>query len=325
MADKSRLSSVSDSLSDAFVACENHDNQGSVDLSNLDRGLKRIHSSSSTDPASSPSCRPKDPKLLSTPGNVGYDTPQDSKHDAVSLDSIYTLFKNFVERYDRDMQNMDVKFKELKKDMCTKSELSDMKDSLLIEMSGVQSQVQKVAKDVETFSSELDDLKNSYGVRLNVLEKELAALNFKTSKPPEKEPFHTDVTCVLTGIRHSANEDLDLICKDIVQGSGGLDLKDVNIIRTARVGMKPGKQGVVKMQLETLNDKLKVLRAKAKLKDKDRYKRIYIRTSKSHEQRLIELHTQEILGHLGIADQYFFTGSGRYSKKIKPVQLEQTF
>ena len=79
--------------------------------------------------------------------------------------------------------------------------------------------------------------------------------------------------------------------------------------------MYDGKPGIIKMQLRSLNDCIKVLHSKGRLRDPDRYKRVYIRSSKSHEEKLLEQHTYELLKMQGKADEYTFTGSGKLVRK----------
>ena len=60
-----------------------------------------------------------------------------------------------------------------------------------------------------------------------------------------------------------------------------------------------------------------MLRSKGKLRDSDRFRRVYLRSSKSHEDRLLEQHTYELLKLQGKADDYTFTGSGKLVRKTR--------
>ena len=59
-----------------------------------------------------------------------------------------------------------------------------------------------------------------------------------------------------------------------------------------------------------------------KLRDNNTYRRVYIRSSKSFEQSLLEQHTMELLTMQGKANDYTFNGSGKSVKKCNTDNQE---
>ena len=182
----------------------------------------------------------------------------------------------------------------MKEAMCTKLELKAAETTLLLEVSRVKSTVDNV-------STKFNILKKEYDDRIIKLETELASI--------KAEGITTST------LRHEGGEDLMLRCKDVL--NNGLGLRDIDIVNSKRVGVYDGKPGIVKMQLCTLNDKIKVQHSKGRLRDLERFRRVYIRSSKSHEERLLNQDTYELLKLHGKADEYTFTGSGKLMKKIR--------
>ena len=67
------------------------------------------------------------------------------------------------------------------------------------------------------------------------------------------------------------------------------------------------------MEYHSVGDKVEVLRAKKVLKNKRQYENLYIRSAKSHEERVMELNFKKLMDHLEVSDYFRFSGSGRLS------------
>ena len=124
-----------------------------------------------------------------------------------------------------------------------------------------------------------------------------------------RKEFDPEYTCVLTGCKLTPGEDLLQKCKTLLEAIGK---NGTEIVCVKRVGNHNGKPGVVKIKLPSLKDKIEILKAKRGLKDLPQYHRWYLRSSQSHEQRLLQQHTTGILEQ---KDNYFFNGSGKLIKK----------
>ena len=111
------------------------------------------------------------------------------------------------------------------------------------------------------------------------------------------------MTCMISGIKKDSGKNLKQKCTNLLKD--GLGLPEIEIVNVARVGDCDDRPGIIKLQTKTINDKIKILRYKGKLRD-NTYCRVYIRSSKSHEQRLLEQHTMELLTMQGKANDYTF-------------------
>ena len=66
------------------------------------------------------------------------------------------------------------------------------------------------------------------------------------------------------------------------------------------------------------------MREKRNLKDVTRYSRVYLRTSLSHTDRLIQLNFHQILKELPGGEKYRLTGNGRIVLKEEPGEVRHT-
>lgn len=74
---------------------------------------------------------------------------------------------------------------------------------------------------------------------------------------------------------------------------------------------------LVKVELETVRDKVAVLRRKFKLNDSDTFGRVFISSAKSHAERLMEINLRT-LREIPAAKDYYVAGNGRLVKRVGP-------
>ena len=96
--------------------------------------------------------------------------------------------------------------------------------------------------------------------------------------------------------------------KELIANGLGESTPVMNAMRTP---FRQGKPGIVKIQFSNTDDKIRVLRAKMKLAENSDYKKVFIRSSQSHADRLLHNNTMTILQAMGVEQKFRFTGSGR--------------
>ena len=96
--------------------------------------------------------------------------------------------------------------------------------------------------------------------------------------------------------------------------------ENATVIGATRLKARYGKPGLVKISLSTLEEKKSVLREKRKLRDTQKYKSVFLRSSKTHTERLIELNARTILHELPQGNQFRITSNGRIVKKTPSSQ-----
>ena len=80
--------------------------------------------------------------------------------------------------------------------------------------------------------------------------------------------------------------------------------------RCIQLKTNTNKPGIIKLELNTVEDKIAVLRAKENLK-KNGYDRVYIRSSPTHEQRVARINMQTLLQAIPNGRDFCLTGNGK--------------
>lgn len=182
------------------------------------------------------------------------------------------------------------------------AECKSIRDEFQLEIVQVKDRVTIMEQQMltlnETLIKEIDNLKD----RMETVEK----------KDPAYEPFHPEVSVVATGVRYDQHEDILEKAKALIKDGLHLDVTVVDAMRTPYRNDRPG---IVKIQFENKDDKIAALRAKQNLQTSNIYKKVFMRSSQSHSERLIHLNTQTILREMGVENRFRFTGSGRLVPK----------
>ena len=187
---------------------------------------------------------------------------------------------------------------------------------MLIELSGIRG-------NLDRGKSEVGNLRGAFKDKFLSLEERILALEFNKNmeqKEQNKGPFLIVTTCAITRIPFEELEDLSEKCSEFIRR--GLELDDIEVVNMVHVGRREGRPGVIKIEVSSKVQKIKMLRAKRKLKDKERYKRWFLHSSKPLEQRLQESQTTEIHRAIGLGKLYFFNDMGRRVRKKEPVDAD---
>ena len=147
--------------------------------------------------------------------------------------------------------------------------------------------------------------------KFDSLQSRIMKLEQKTIKT--REPFDPEVTVVVFGVRQYQNQEAMDVAQQIVNIALGLTL--MPIVGAIRVGNRDGRPGVIKIELCSKEDKIEVLRNKNKLGNSDKFQKVFIRSSQSHTERLIELNFKTLLQEIPNRGQYRVTGNGRLVNK----------
>ena len=188
--------------------------------------------------------------------------------------------------------------------------IAELREDMMMEISCNTNQIDKMEKTLSETNKNMTEM-------IVNLEQRVTALEFKASKPIPREEYNCDDTIVATGIQYDPNENIEEKAKDIIQNV--LGHKEVKVVHAKRLAWRHGRPGIVKIQVGSLTEKIAVLKSKTKLKEPPtppKYRKVFLRSSKSHEQRVMEMNIQEVLQNLPIpSNTYRFTGSGRLVKK----------
>ncbi len=127
--------------------------------------------------------------------------------------------------------------------------------------------------------------------------------------------YDPKVTVVAQGWAEGRSEDILSESKKLVQQI--LNEPDVPVVRAMRIPSRSAnKPGIVKIEVDTEQNKVKLLRKKTKLSESDNYRNIFLRSSKTHVERLLELNIHKLLDEIPYGHQkYRLTSNGKLVPK----------
>ena len=101
-----------------------------------------------------------------------------------------------------------------------------------------------------------------------------------------------------------------------------LNLRYINCISVYRTPARPNikQNGVVIAQLSSLNDKREVLDRKRYLRNMAQYRNVFLKSSKSHAEQVMNANFNLVLNEMSNGDAYFISDNGRIIQKNRNIQ-----
>ena len=156
----------------------------------------------------------------------------------------------------------------------------------------IMDKIEKVIKDeTKTFNNEVALLKG----RIEQIE-----CKIQNGIVNSDAVFVIEKSVIILNLAQSDQEDVPAICQNLFSDVLDVDVRVVAAKRTRQRG--PSKPVLIICQLESLDQKIQVLRNKKNVQSCEKTKDVFIAKMKTHEERLIGQH-------------YRFTGSGRLVDK----------
>ena len=177
---------------------------------------------------------------------------------------------------------------------------------------------QKVADHIKELS---DNLQSYVDLEVGRLVSQIQDIETKVNNLETKvvEEYDPDVTVIVTKVPFNEGENAQGIVEGIIRE--GLGIPDVPVIRAKRLpprearGQRQPGLPLLKIELPNLENKIRVLRAKKRLENSEEWKRCWIRSSKSHVERLIDLNFKTMLDMIPNGNTMAITGGGRIIKR----------
>lgn len=140
--------------------------------------------------------------------------------------------------------------------------------------------------------------------------------NVNTAKCPINPLDDPSVTLIATNVKCDREEEILDVAREII---GHLD-DNANVVAACRLKNRGNRPGLVKISVSSLTEKKAVLREKRKLREIEKFKTVFLRSSKTHTERLIELNARTILNEMPHGKQFRITANGRIVKKQPQVE-----
>ncbi|KAK7912985.1 hypothetical protein WMY93_013196 [Mugilogobius chulae] len=194
-----------------------------------------------------------------------------------------------------------------------KKQLNTKVDSLHASMQAL------IAENKEWFKAELSlktteiqkNMDNEISVLISRIEKMEAKIDRSSMKASTR--FDTDVSIVVSGLPYNEGENVTALVNELL--SEGLQLEDACVVAVERTKDRGGRPGVVKVEFGSVREKIGALRKKQMLKSNPKYSRVYIRSAKTHTERLLELNFRTLLDEMPAGRQFYVAGNGRVRRR----------
>lgn len=208
-------------------------------------------------------------------------------------------------------------------ELCLNEHLTLFKDSLLSDITtlinGKLALIeQKLDIKLETCKKECRDMvksdmqKYKSEIKEDIKKELLAELDTNTGKVNSSPLENPDVCVIASNVKEFANEvPLNTANKLIMEM--GLDISsNVQVVCATRLNNhNPSKPALLKLAVSNLDQKKTVLRGKVNLASSRSFKNVFIRSSKSHAERINEVNTRTIISQFEWGRNYRITNNGR--------------
>lgn len=186
--------------------------------------------------------------------------------------------------------------------------IGQLKDSLVELVNANQTEMKaELKKRFEEVYTNIDTEVGHLNARINQVE-----ANFQ--EKIRRVEFDPEVSLIVSGLQFEEGENLMMKIKRLL--TEGLQCDPVpTIVAVERMLPKGRGPGVVKVEMESTQDKVAVLRLKRELKDNETYDNVYVRSAKSHTERLAELNFRALLGAIPAGNNFFIAANGRVVKR----------
>ena len=158
------------------------------------------------------------------------------------------------------------------------------------------------------------EMKEGLDMEVSRLQARLESLEMKLTgaTPAPTTRFDPEVSLIIYGLQQEDDE--DILVKTNKMFTEGMS-SDIVAKDAERMKSRGGAPGVVKVECTSRQEKISILRMKQKLRDHPVYEKVYVKSAKSHAERLIEINFKTILKEMPHGKNYFITGNGRLVKR----------
>ena len=202
------------------------------------------------------------------------------------------------------------------------TQISDLRRDLVADIdrrftkmtTNVHSQMNRLdgqMRSLESKVASLDDLKD----RVEALQTQAQAGYLPSEHVTDNPCANPEVTVIASNVPHLYDEDPITVAQHLVSALGE-HVSSVKVISAHRLESRNHqKPGLLKIAFRSLDEKKCVLKSKWNLKDSPGYAKVFLRSSKSHMERIQEYNTRQLLDLIPNGKQYRITAHGKMIKK----------
>lgn len=242
------------------------------------------------------------------------ESPQESSGENPGVIDKLTVIAKAVQNLQAGQQSLKSTL-ESKLDKFRNEFISSIDEKFKAMRSDIDLELAVHKKDIDQLSQSIDSIVR----RLDSIEnQQCSGPSPQNVNSPLDDP---NLTIIASNVTETHDEILDVVL-DLVSKLDSTCC--INVTAASRLNSRFGKPGLVKISFSSLEEKKAILREKRRLRDTEKYKNVYPRSSKSHTDSLIELNARTILNEIPNGRQFRITSNGRIVKKQNEIQRPLT-
>ena len=281
----------------------------------MNSGDKRERPASTQSESSPSSSQPSKKGKMDSPQVTPPSSPNTTGGNPIMPNTevnVTQMFQQVLEGQTKVRRSLESKIDKLRNDFTIQLDvqLKAIRNDFSLELNRLQS-------DIERLGARLGVLENQNDGSIDTSGQHQAVHDVASGirhRDTDLSVNNTEVTVIITGLHESFKHGLDQQVAELVDTLGLTT--EVKIMQSVRLKPKiTGRAGLVKVAFASRAEKIKVLRAKSELKNFPIYARVYLRSSKTHTERVLELNARTLLSQIPDGHKFRIAGNGRIVEK----------
>ena len=218
-----------------------------------------------------------------------------SSNDSDKLDKLLQAVSDLRKNQDGMKLMFESKLDKMRNELMGSidSKVQSLRNEIALEIGRENTRIDTILNTIQSMQSRLDTLEQSNGSTSTQDNSNQARFR------PASNSDDSDISIIASGLPQQNGEDLLRKVKGLIQALGSDVCSKVNVTAATRFRTRfHDRPGLVKITFTSVEDKILVLRNKMKLKDTLLFNNVYLKSCKSHTERLIELNARAILRQL---------------------------
>lgn len=188
------------------------------------------------------------------------------------------------------------------------NKVKSLSDQVTLSIAQESTRIDDLLTSVQSLKSRIEGLENSRDAA--------GQSDHRSTSRSHIDPLNDpDLTITANGLPFDDGEDVLGKARALIAALGEEVISSVSITAARRLPAHFDKPGLVKISFRSLAEKVAVLRKKMVLRDNTVYRQVYIKSSKSHAERLIELNTRALLRNLPDGSNLRMDANGRLRQR----------
>ncbi|CAG2204170.1 unnamed protein product [Mytilus edulis] len=202
------------------------------------------------------------------------------------------------------------------------NKIKTLRDEISLSLARETNRTDQIINTIQSIQSRIDNVEEQ-GKQINSHLVNSNDNGILSTVQPLNPLDNNEITITASGIPVTEDENLIQKAESLISALGDEVTQNVRVTGAVRLPTRStNRPGIVKISFRNTHEKVQVLRNKMKLKDNAVYNKVYIKSSKSRIERLIEMNAHAVLRNLPNAQARSLRVDA--NGRIKPRNLQQT-